>query len=196
MGTLTFKNRDPMLLKQTGRVPLKMDLGTLDFLGPYFQRLGYHPNLKFTQRMSIQSAYIQQWEKCLLTSSVLHLSNLNFYSCSCVKFHWIWVPILCTRGPHFIKMWVDQLKSWRVDQLSNVKLAMIKISDPWVQEWRPWEGSVDQLDIGKSDINDTEVKLVLNTVHNFKGDLKHSKWGPQTFKIGTQCFWSKLVESL
>ena len=94
------------------------------------------------------------------------------------------------------KLEIDQLKSWWVDQLSSVKLAMIKISDPWVQEWRPWEGSVDQLDIGKSDINDTEVKLVLNTVHNFKGDLKHSKWGPQTFKIGTQCFWSKLVESL
>mgnify|MGYP007015940693 CR=1 FL=1 len=81
------------------------------------------------------------------------------------------------------KLEIDQLKSWRVDQLSSVKLAMMKISDPWVQEWRPWEGSVDQLDIGKSDINDTEVKIILNIVHNFKGDLKHSKWGPQTFKM-------------
>ena len=75
-GDLDFQNRDPMFLKQTGRVPLKMDLGTLDFLGPYFQRLRYHPNLKFTRRMSIQSAYIQQWEKCLLTSSVLHFCQI------------------------------------------------------------------------------------------------------------------------
>ena len=148
MGTLTFKNRDPMLLKQTGWVPP----GTFDFLGPYFQRLGYHPNLKFTQRMSIQSAYIQQWEKCLLTSSVLHLSNLNFYSCSCVKFHWIWVPILCTRGPYFIKMWVllvfllhsSHNANWKGDHIFKqarklqdaqaVKLTSLKLTSLKVDE--------------------------------------------------------------
>ena len=93
------------------------------------------------------------------------------------------------------KLEIDQLKSWRVDQLSNVKLAMIKISDPWVQEWRPWEGSVDQLDIGKSDINNTEVKIVLSTVHNFKGDLKHSKWGP-FWLLGPYLFFRGNVDSV
>ena len=34
----------------------------------------------------------------------------------------------------------------------------------------------------------TRVKIVLKTVLDFNGDLKHSKWGPRTFKIGTQCF--------
>ena len=140
-----------------------------------------HVNMSTCQHVIMLSCqHIMSLCQHVIMSSCQHIMSSCHYVTSC-KAH---------------KLEIDQLKSWQVDQLSSVKLAMIKISDPWVQEWRPWEGSVDQLDIGKSDINDTEVKLVLNTVHNFKGDLKHSKWGPQTFKIGTQFFWSKLVESL
>ena len=56
-------------------------------------------------------------------------------------------------------------------------------------------GSVDQLDIGERNIKDTEDKKYsklfstsMGTSNIQNGDLKLSKWGPQTIKMGTSNF--------
>ena len=72
---------------------------------------------------------------------------------------------------------VDKLKSQPAD-----KIAIIRISGRTRDA--TLRGVNSQLDIGERDAKDVEDKYP-NTVLNFNGDLKYSKWGPQTFKMGT-----------
>ena len=54
--------------------------------------------VSFTQRMSIQSACIQQWFRFKL------LANFDFYLCLCINFHTLsfWVLILAASGPYWV----------------------------------------------------------------------------------------------
>ena len=77
-------------------------------MGPYlyFRVLIFTFLASFTQRMSIQSACIQQWFRFKL------LANFDFYLCLRINFHTssFWVLILAARGPYWVlisqKKWV------------------------------------------------------------------------------------------
>ena len=69
-------------------------------MGPYlyFRVLIFTFLASFTQRMSIQSACIQQWFRFKL------LANFDFYLCLRINFHTssFWVLILAAGGPYWV----------------------------------------------------------------------------------------------
>ena len=69
-------------------------------MGPYlyFRVLIFTFLASFTQKMSIQSACIQQWFRFKL------LANFDFYLCLCINFHTssFWVLILASGGPYWV----------------------------------------------------------------------------------------------
>ena len=69
-------------------------------MGPflYFRVLIFTFLALFTQRMSIQSACIQQWFRFKL------LANFDFYLCLRINFHTssFWVLILAAGGPYWV----------------------------------------------------------------------------------------------
>ena len=69
-------------------------------MGPYlyFRVLIFTVLASFTQRMSIQSACIQQWFRFKL------LANFDFYLCLRINFHTssFWVLILAASGPYWV----------------------------------------------------------------------------------------------
>ena len=69
-------------------------------MGPYlyFRVLIFTVLASFTQRMSIQSACIQQWFRFKL------LANFDFYLCLRINFHTssFWVLILAAGGPYWV----------------------------------------------------------------------------------------------
>ena len=64
----------------------------------YFRVLIFTFLASFTQRMSIQSACIQQWFRFKL------LANFDFYLCLRINFHTLsfWVLILAASGPYWV----------------------------------------------------------------------------------------------
>ena len=72
---------------------------------------------------------------------------------------------------------VDKLKSQPADKIAIIRISC-RTRDATLR------GVNSQLDIGERDAKDVEDKYP-NTVLNFNGDLKYSKWGPQIFKMGT-----------
>ena len=72
---------------------------------------------------------------------------------------------------------VDKLKSQPADKIAIIRISC-RTRDATLR------GVSSQLDIGERDAKDAEDKYP-NTVLNFNGDLKYSKWGPQIFKMGT-----------
>ena len=82
-------------------------------MGPYlyFRVLIFTFLASFTQRMSIQSACIQQWFRFKL------LANFDFHLCLRINFHTssFWVLILAASGPYFTKngsLLGPYLKAW------------------------------------------------------------------------------------
>ena len=69
-------------------------------MGPYlyFRVLIFTFLASFTQRMSIQSACIQQWFRFKL------LANFDFYLCLRINFHTssFWALILAASGPYWV----------------------------------------------------------------------------------------------
>ena len=83
-------------------------------MGPYlyFRVLIFTVLASFTQRMSIQSACIQQWFRFKL------LANFDLYISLSINFHTslFWVLILAALGPYFTKknrsLLGPNLKAW------------------------------------------------------------------------------------
>ena len=77
-----------------------LDKDLFGILGPYlyFRVLIFTVLASFTQRMSIQSACIQQWFRFKL------LANFDFYLCLRINFHTLsfWVLILAAGGPYWV----------------------------------------------------------------------------------------------